>query len=107
MAVRRVRSAGRATGPVASTRVSSKGQVIIPKAIREARGWDAGVELTVVEDGDRVVLARVEPEKKYKIADIVGILQHNGPPVSIEEMNMAIDAEMAARWARKSGKRSQ
>ena len=39
------------------TKVSTKGQVILPKAIRDRRGWTAGAEL-IVEDKPEGVLAR-------------------------------------------------
>jgi AbrB family looped-hinge helix DNA binding protein len=37
------------------TKVSTKGQVILPKAIRDRRGWTAGAEL-LVEDRPEGVL---------------------------------------------------
>ena len=40
----------------ARTRVSTKGQVILPKAIRDKRKWAAGTELTVEETTDGVLL---------------------------------------------------
>ena len=39
----------------ARTRVSTKGQVILPKAIRDKRKWTAGTELTVEETARRRV----------------------------------------------------
>ena len=42
-----------------TTTVSTKGQVILPKAIREARHWPAGTEL-VVEDTPRGRVAESE-----------------------------------------------
>jgi AbrB family looped-hinge helix DNA binding protein len=35
-----------------TTRLSSKGQVIIPKTIRESRHWSPGLELQVIDAGD-------------------------------------------------------
>ncbi|HMF05598.1 MAG TPA: AbrB/MazE/SpoVT family DNA-binding domain-containing protein, partial [Methylocella sp.] len=41
-------------------RLSTKGQVILPKAIRQRRHWDAGTRL-VVEDTDAGVLLKAAP----------------------------------------------
>ena len=41
---------------MAKTRLSSKGQVIIPKAVRERHGWRPGLELEVEDQGEVVVL---------------------------------------------------
>jgi AbrB family looped-hinge helix DNA binding protein len=41
---------------MAKTRMSSKGQVIIPKAVRDRHGWATGLELEVEDRGDAVVL---------------------------------------------------
>ena len=38
----------------AKTRVSAKGQVVLPKAVRERRNWPAGTELKVEETPEGV-----------------------------------------------------
>ncbi len=38
------------------TSVSSKGQVVLPKNVREALSLDAGSKLIVVTDGDNILL---------------------------------------------------
>lgn len=45
------------------TRVSSKGQVVIPKGIREAIGIEEGDRLLVYMKGDRVVMRRIHEEE--------------------------------------------
>ena len=40
----------------AKTVVSTKGQVILPKTIRDSKGWGAGKELIVEETRNGVVL---------------------------------------------------
>ena len=40
----------------ATTKLSSKGHVVIPEAIRERLGLEAGVQFVVVAEGDVVVL---------------------------------------------------
>jgi AbrB family looped-hinge helix DNA binding protein len=42
----------------ASARVSSKGQITIPRAVREALALETGDEVVFRVDGDRAVLAR-------------------------------------------------
>ena len=41
---------------LATTKLSSKGQVVIPEGIRERLGLEAGVQFVVVGEGDVVVL---------------------------------------------------
>jgi AbrB family looped-hinge helix DNA binding protein len=45
---------------VETTRVSSRGQVVIPQSIREDMGLEAGQLLAVYGGGDTVVLKRVD-----------------------------------------------
>lgn len=44
---------------VTTTRLSSKGQIVIPEAIRQRLGLDPGSEFVVLGDGDTIVLQRV------------------------------------------------
>jgi AbrB family looped-hinge helix DNA binding protein len=41
---------------LATTKLSSKGQVVIPEGIRECLGLEAGAQFVVVGEGDVVVL---------------------------------------------------
>ncbi len=45
-----------------TVRVSSKGQIVIPKPIREQLKLDQGADLQISVEGDRVVLEKSEPE---------------------------------------------
>ena len=44
---------------MATTRVSSKGQVIIPKQVREQQHWKAGQKLAFVPQGKHYILVPV------------------------------------------------
>ena len=55
----------------ATTRMSSKGQVVIPEAIRKALGLDAGSEFVVVAEGDVVILKTIQPPPMSDFDDIV------------------------------------
>lgn len=84
---------------MAQTVVSSRGQVVLPKAIRDKRRWKAGTKL-VIEDRPEGVLLKPVEQKKLAVADLRGIVKYKGPSHSIEEMNAAIDAEVRRRFAR-------
>jgi AbrB family looped-hinge helix DNA binding protein len=72
------------------TRLSTKGQLIIPKEIRERHGWTAGMELTVEDHGNSVVLRRAEDLPVTTLEDLVGCAGYRGPSRSLKEMEDAI-----------------
>ncbi len=73
-----------------TTRLSSKGQIIIPKAIRAARSWRPGQQFEVVETGEGVLLRPCQPFPGTELDEVAGCLAYDGPPVSVEEMNGAV-----------------
>jgi antitoxin PrlF len=81
---------------MAESTVTAKGQTTIPKAIRDHLGLKPGakVKFFVGHDG-RVFMLPVRP-----ISELRGIAKYDGPPVSIEEMDEAIAAAVAERFAR-------
>lgn len=82
------------------TVVSTKGQVILPKAIRDVRNWDAGTELLVEETDEGVLLKAAPVFAPTKPADVFGSLPHKGAPKSLDEMKAGIAAEAKRRHAR-------
>lgn len=90
-----------ATPRTATTRLSTKGQMILPKAIRDLRQWDAGTELTVIDTPDGVLLNAAKPLFPRKtIKEVAGMLKYDGPTRTIEEMNEAIAMAVRERHAR-------
>ncbi len=82
----------------AITKMSEKGQVVVPAATRRRLGWDAGLDLEVIETEDSVTLrARPKPAKTLTVDQAVAafkrLYQHEGPPVPIEHLGWAPDME--------------
>ena len=48
-------------GPVATTKLSSKGQVVIPEEVRKQLGLKAGDQFVVVGEDDAVILKTITP----------------------------------------------
>jgi AbrB family looped-hinge helix DNA binding protein len=83
----------------ARTTLSQKGQVVIPKDVRDALGLVSGQSFDVVRMGDGILLRPVAQKSGRSFAEITAEIRriagvHQGPPVSIDEMNETIDA----RW---------
>jgi antitoxin PrlF len=73
---------------MAASILTSKGQVTIPKSVRDALGIDAGdrIEFVEVEKGQFAVIAATR-----SVQELNGLYQRKrSGPVSIEEMNSAI-----------------
>ena len=83
-----------------TTVMSTKGQVILPKAIREQRRWPAGTRLSVEDTEAGVVLKPAPLFATTTVASLFGSLEHGGPAKSIAEMDAAVAAE-AKRRARR------
>jgi AbrB family looped-hinge helix DNA binding protein len=79
-----------------TTRLSTKGQLIIPRAIRARQGWRAGTRLLIEERGDHVVLRGVAEPPRTRLEDLLGCTGYKGPKRSLADMEAAI-----ARGARR------
>ncbi len=73
-----------------STKLSSKGQVIIPKAIRSRHHWETGQEFIVINQKDNIILKPKAPFTETCLGEVEGFLKHNGNPLSLEDMDKAI-----------------
>jgi AbrB family looped-hinge helix DNA binding protein len=84
-----------------NTTVSTKGQVILPKAIRDQLGWDAGTRLSVEQTAGGVLLKPLTTAfPPTRPDDVFGCLAYKGKPKSLEEMDAGIIAEVVSRHAR-------
>ncbi|NJK57802.1 MAG: AbrB/MazE/SpoVT family DNA-binding domain-containing protein [Pleurocapsa sp. SU_5_0] len=72
------------------TKMSSKGQVIIPKALREMHHWEEGQELIAIDMGDGILLKPKKPFAETTLDQVAGCLKYQGTPKSLEDMEDAI-----------------
>ena len=72
------------------TRLSNKGQIVIPKAIRVLHGWKAGLEFVIENAGNGIKLKPIKPYKKTNIDEVIGCVGYKGPKKSLEDMEAAI-----------------
>jgi AbrB family looped-hinge helix DNA binding protein len=82
------------------TTVSTKGQVILPKTIRQRREWEAGTRLIVEETAEGVLLRQAPAFSQTRPDDVFGMLPFSGEPKTLEDMETGILAEARRRHDR-------
>jgi AbrB family looped-hinge helix DNA binding protein len=80
-----------------TTTVSTKGQVILPKAVRQQKRWEAGTRLTVENTEEGVLLRAAPLFAPTEIDAVCGSLSFQGKARSVEEMDAAVAAEAQRR----------
>lgn len=80
--------------------VTSKGQVTIPKRVRQALGITPGSKVEFDIDGSGARLRLVKGRHPSRIEDGPAILNYTGPRIPIEQMHGGEAMKKAARRAR-------
>jgi AbrB family looped-hinge helix DNA binding protein len=88
-----------ATAEKRTVRLSTKGQLILPKAVRQRRRWQAGTRLLVEDRPEGVLLTQAPVFGKTRPQDVFGSLKTSGPPKTVEEMDAGVLAEARRRNA--------
>lgn len=83
--------------PVEITRLSSKGQIVLPKSIRESHGWMPGTEFVIEDSGGGILLRPTARVSATSLEDVVGCLRYKGKPKTISQMERAIAPEITSR----------
>jgi AbrB family looped-hinge helix DNA binding protein len=73
-----------------TTRISTKGQIILPKALRDAHRWSPGTKFSIEPLAGGVLLRPLRPFPASRLADVAGVLRYTGRPKSIAAMKSAI-----------------
>jgi len=73
---------------------------IIPKSLRDARGWKPGTAFEIEEMGNGLLLRPVRSLPITPLEQVAGLLSWNGRPRTLAEMDKEI-----VREARKSARR--
>ncbi|HZS56588.1 MAG TPA: AbrB/MazE/SpoVT family DNA-binding domain-containing protein [Bryobacteraceae bacterium] len=83
-----------------TTRLSTKGQIVLPLAVRSSRAWKPGTEFTVEETSEGILLRPVGAFPLASIDRVAGCLQSKRKRKTLREMDEAIGREARARHDR-------
>lgn len=81
-----------------TTVLSSKGQIIIPKPLRDAHRWSPGQRLTIIETEDGILLKPAGVFPINRLAAVAGCLSYQGAAKSLVEMDEAIAKGIKERF---------
>ncbi len=82
-----------------TTKLSSKGQVILPKSVRDACAWKPGTEFSVEPTKEGVLLRPLRSFAPTQLRDVLGCAGYRGKRKSIVDMADAIQKGVRSRRA--------
>jgi len=82
-----------------TTQLSSKGQIVLPKAIRDAKKWKPGTKFTVEETKEGILLRPAKLFPPTTLDQVFGCLRYKGKPATLKDMDAAIEREVRRRHA--------
>ena len=83
-----------------TTRLSTKGQIVLPKTIRASRAWAPGTEFTVEETPDGILLRPAAGFPEVDLDQVAGCLRSKRKSKTLAQMNSAIGHEVMRRHDR-------
>lgn len=83
-----------------TTKLSSKGQIILPKRIRTARHWEAGTEFAVEAVAEGILLRPLRSLPVTTLDQAVGSAGYSGPARTDRQLAAAIKRGVKDRRGR-------
>lgn len=82
------------------TRLSSKGQIVLPKSLRDAHSWVAGMEFTIESTTEGVLLRPAALFPPSELDEVAGSLTAKLKLLTPTELRQAISGEVRQRHER-------
>jgi AbrB family looped-hinge helix DNA binding protein len=83
-----------------TTILSSKGQIIIPKVLRDKHHWRPGTKFFIEVTSVGLMLKPASLFSPTSLEDGLGCTGYSGPAKTVEEMNEAIDEAVRREWTK-------
>ena len=84
---------------IATTKLSSKGQVVIPEDVRKQLGLEAGAQFVVMSEGDVVILKKIEAPDRAEFKALAAKVRAQARRAGMKRSDVA----KAVRSARRRG----
>ena len=80
-----------------TTRLSARGQIVLPKHIRASQNWGPGATFIVEETSEGILLRPAGQFPETDIDEVAGCLRSGRKRKAISRVNEAIDSEVMRR----------
>ena len=77
--------------------LSSKGQFVLPKSIRDQHHWDTGTKFVIIDRGNEVALKPINAFEPTEFEDPDTQPLYSGKRLSLADMDRAVAKEAGAR----------
>ena len=68
--------------------VSTKGQIVLPAAVRKALGLKPGMRVEIRVEGKGARITPAPAKRTAKLAEVQAILRYSGPRIPIKDMRV-------------------
>lgn len=86
---------------------STKGQLVVPKELRDAYAFTPGSEVEFVQEPDGLKLRLRKPAgvRRTTLAEVSGMLagRYKGPPLSDDDIKRRLEAAVREKWRNEMG----
>jgi AbrB family looped-hinge helix DNA binding protein len=84
---------------ILTTTLSTKGQVVIPKTVRDALSWPDGITLAIEAHAQGVLLSAAKHHFEPTHAQAVrGCMNYKGPALSLYDIDKKLASAFAEKW---------
>lgn len=73
-----------------TTRLSNKGQIVLPKNIRDSHNWQPGTAFIINDLGDSIILKPIKQFKSTSLDEVMGCMEYKGPKKGLKDFELAI-----------------
>ena len=81
-----------------TTILSAKGQIVIPKSLRESRRWRPGTRFIVEETTSGILLKPSRTFPPTRPEEGLGCTGYRGPAIPVPDMDRAVQENIRRRW---------
>ena len=78
--------------------LSSKGQIVIPKPIRDAHRWKAGTRLVVEDSAEGILIRPAHSFPGTELLQGLGCAGYKGTVIPFDKMNSKVDQAIRKEW---------
>ena len=68
--------------------ISTKGQIVLPVAVRKALGLNPGMRLNIKVNGKSALITPAPTKKTVSLKEIQSLLKYDGPEIAVSDMRV-------------------